>query len=80
MCAGRLGCLVDRRHDTWRQRSAHLLELRPGRHLLGEQRGLDAVKQSLKPADQLGLRYPQLGFAGQVALGEWKGEPVELGD
>ena len=33
----------------------HLLELGPGRHLLGEQRGLDAVEEALKPAHELGL-------------------------
>ena len=46
---------------TRRQRaSAHLLQLRPGGHLLGEQRGLDAVEQPFQPADQLGLGDPQL--------------------
>ncbi len=35
------------------QRPAHLLQLRPGGHLLGEQGGLDAVEQALQPAHQL---------------------------
>ena len=40
---------------------AHLLQLRLRRHLLGEQRGLDAVEEPLEPAHQLGLGDPQLG-------------------
>src|SRR6516164_10747802 len=40
---------------------AHLLELCASRHLLGEQRGLDAVEQPLQPADQLRLGDAQLG-------------------
>ena len=67
-------------HHAGRQRPAHLLELRPGGHLLGEQRGLDAVEQALQPADQLGLRDPQLGLAGRVVLGERQREPLELLD
>ena len=43
------------------QRAAHLLELRPRGHLLGVDRGLDAVEEALEPADQLGLGDPQLG-------------------
>ena len=35
------------------------------RHLLGEQRGLDAVEQALEPADELGLGDPQLGVGGR---------------
>ena len=54
------------RHHPGRERAAHLLQLTPGRHLLGEQRGLDAVEQALQPADQLGLRDPQLGLAGEL--------------
>ena len=53
-----------------RKRAAHLLQLGPGRPLLGEQRGLDAVEQALQPADQLGLRDPQLGLAGRLVLVE----------
>src|SRR5262249_32884697 len=36
----------------------HLLQLNPGGHLLGEQRGLDSVEQALQPAHQLSLRDP----------------------
>src|SRR4051812_963767 len=36
--------------------AAHLLELHPRRHLLREQRRLDAMEQPLEPADQLRLR------------------------
>ncbi len=46
-----------------RQLAPHLLELLAGLHLLREQRGLDAVEQSLEPADELRLRDPQLGIA-----------------
>ena len=66
--------------DAGRQRPAHLLELRPGGHLLGEQGGLDAVEQALQPADQLGLGDPQLGLARRVVLGERQREPLELLD
>ena len=72
--------VVRNRHHPRRERAAHLLELRPGRHLLGEQRGLDAVEQALQPADQLGLRDPQLGLAGQLVLGERQRQPFELAD
>ena len=44
-----------------------LLELLAGRHLLGEQRGLDAVEQALEPADELGLGDAQLGLASGVS-------------
>jgi hypothetical protein len=37
---------------------AHLLELGPGRHLLGEERGLNAVEEPLEPAHELGLGDP----------------------
>ena len=51
-----------RRADAGRQRAlAHLLQLLAGRHLLGEQRGLDAVEQPFQPADQLRLRDAQFG-------------------
>ena len=45
-----------------RELAPHLLELLAGRHLLGEQRGLDAVEQALEPPHQLGLGDPQLGL------------------
>ena len=38
----------------------HLVELLLRHRLLGEQRGLDAVEQAFEPADELGLREPQL--------------------
>ena len=56
-----LGSLLARLPDARRQAAAHLLQLGAGGHLLGEQRGLDAVEQALQPADQLGLGDPQLG-------------------
>ena len=61
-----------------RQGAAHLLELSPGRHLLGEQRGLNAVEQSLQPADQLSLGDPQLGVGGRRLVGERQRDPLEL--
>src|SRR4051794_8149489 len=51
-----------RRHPAGRKRPAHLLELRACRHLLGVDRRLDAVEETLEPADQLGLRDAQLGL------------------
>ena len=53
-----------RRHAGARRQLAHLLELLAGRHLLGEQRRLDAVEQALEPADELGLGDAQLGLGG----------------
>src|SRR4051812_39459541 len=41
------------------QRASHLLQLRTGGHLLGVDRGLDAVEEALQPADELGLRDAQ---------------------
>ena len=64
-----------------------LVERGPGRHLLGEQGGLDAMEQPLQPADQLGLGDPQFGVAhrllerrsaveegGGILVEEWTGE------
>ena len=45
-----------------REGAAHLLELGAGGHLLGVDRGLDAVEEALEPADELGLRDPQLAL------------------
>src|SRR5262245_9925363 len=56
----------------------HLLQLLTGRHLLGEQRGLDAVEQALQPADQLGLRDTQFGVRRNAFLRERQREPLEL--
>src|SRR5580693_5810182 len=65
--------------DTRGQRAlSHLLQLRTRGHLLGEQRGLDAVEQPLQPADQLSLRDPQLGIRRNGALSERQGETVEF--
>src|SRR5262245_20183413 len=56
-------------HARW-QGPAHLLELGARRHLLSEQRRLDAMEEPLQPADQLGLGDPQLGLGGQLVLGK----------
>ena len=53
-----------------RQAAADLLELGAGGHLLGVDRGLDAVEEALEPADQLGLGDPQLALGGRLVLGE----------
>ncbi len=42
--------------------TAHLLELCPRGHLLGEQRRLDAVEEPLEPADELRLGDAQFGL------------------
>src|SRR5690554_726625 len=47
---------------TARQLGPHLLELLARRHLLGEERGLDAVEEPLEPSDELGLGHPQFGL------------------
>ena len=47
--------------------AAHLLELRAGRHLLGEQGRLDAVEQPLEPTDQLRLRDAKLRLGRRLA-------------
>src|SRR5271157_6382514 len=62
----------------WQRPLAHVLELRPRRHLLREQRRLDAVEQALQPADQLGLRDPQLGIRWRRILAERQRQPLEL--
>ena len=40
----------------------HLVELGPGRHLLGDQRRLDPVEQPFEPSDQLGVGDAELGL------------------
>ena len=50
-----------------------------GGHLLGVDRGLDAVEQPLEPADQLGLGDPQLALAGRLLV-ERQRQPLELLD
>ena len=62
---------LSRHGDAGGQRAlAHLLELGARCHLLGEQRGLDAVEQALQPADELRLGDPQLGVRRDRVLGE----------
>src|SRR5579875_3006272 len=67
-----------RRLHPCRQLPTHLLELCPGGHLLGEQRGLDAVEEALEPAHELRLRDPQFGIARDGVLGERQRDPFEL--
>src|SRR3954468_24414724 len=57
------GAVVGRRRGlTAGERPApDVLQLRPRRHLLREQRGLDAVEDALEPAHELGLHDAQLG-------------------
>jgi hypothetical protein len=56
-------------HARW-QCAAHLLELGARRHLLREQRRLDAMEEALQPTNKLGLGDPQLGLGGQLVLGK----------
>ena len=56
-----------------------ILQLLLGRHLLCEQRGLDAVEQALQPADQLCLGDAQLGVRRRRRA-ERQRDPVELLD
>ena len=67
-------------HAGGQRAAAHLLELRARRHLLGEQRRLDAVEQPLEPADQLRLGDAQLGLGGHGIVGEGQRETLELVD
>ena len=60
------------------QLATHVLELLAGGHLLGEQRGLDAVEEALEPADELGLRQPQLDLGRRAVADEREGEALEL--
>lgn len=57
---------------------AHLFQLGAGGHLLGEQRGLDAVEQPLQPAHQLRLGDAQFGVRRRGVLVEGQGETVEF--
>ena len=57
---------------------AHVLELLARRHLLREQRRLDAVEQTLEPADQLRLCDAQLDIGGRDVGPERQRQPVEL--
>ena len=78
--AMRLLILVGRLHEPRGERAAHLLELRAGRHLLCEQRRLDAVEESFEPADQLRLGDSQLGLARRGVVRERQREPFKLID
>ena len=78
--AMRLLILVGRLHEPRGERAAHLLELRAGRHLLCEQRCLDAVEESFEPADQLRLGDSQLGLARRGVVRERQREPFKLID
>ena len=67
----------DRRHPAATRPGASARAV-ARRHLLGEQRGLDAVEQAFEPADQLGLRDPQLGVRRHSVLAERQRQPLEL--
>jgi len=55
-----------------------LLQLDAGSHLLGHQRGLDAVEEPLQPADELRLGDAELGLARRLLLGERPRDPAQL--
>ena len=60
---------------------AHLLQLGAGGHLLGEQRGLDAVEQPFEPADELRVGDAELGLAGGgLGVGERQRDALQLLD
>jgi hypothetical protein len=61
-----------------RKCAAHLLQLCAGGHLLGEQSGLDAVEETLQPADELGLGDPELGIGRDRVVAEPQSEPCRL--
>src|SRR6478609_1490485 len=63
-----------------RECPTHLLELGTRGHLLGVDRGLDAVEEALEPAHELGLRDPQLSLGRRALLGERQRQPLELLD
>ena len=67
-------------HEAGRERPPHLLKLGPCRHLLREQRGLDAVEQAFEPSDELGLGDPQFGLAGRGVVRERQRQPLKLLD
>ena len=62
-----------------REATPQLLELVLGRHLLGHQGRLDAVKETLEPADELGLCDPQFGVARGALAAERQGQTIEFG-
>ena len=57
--------------------ATHLLQLHPGGHLLGEQRGLDPVEQPLQPADELRLGEKVVGRVGSAVVSPRLG-PIAL--
>src|SRR5215217_2824673 len=77
---GRRGsAALSRNADAGRQGALpHLLQLLARRHLLGEQRGLDAVEQTFQPADELRLGDPELGVGRHAVLGERQRQPLEF--
>ena len=56
----------------------HGPELGLSLHGLGPQRRLDAVEQAFKPPDQLGLRHPDLGLAGDLVERVSEGRQLSL--
>src|SRR5215207_3816913 len=70
--------LLARPSTRWQRAAPHLLQLHPRRHLLREERRLDAMEQALQPANELRLGDPQLGVGRNGVLGERQGEPLQL--
>jgi hypothetical protein len=62
--AGPIGFLARRPTRADAAAASDLLELLAGGHLLGEECGLDAVKQALQPPDELSLGDAELGLRG----------------
>ena len=59
---------------AWGERSlSHLFQLRSCRHLLREQRRLDAVEEPFQPSHQLCLRDAQFRVGGDLIADEWQG-------
>src|SRR5699024_10463007 len=61
-----------------RKCAAHLHQLVLRRHLLGHQRRLDPVEQSLQPANQLSLGDAELGVGGGAVIGERQRDPKQF--
>src|SRR5450631_537834 len=62
-----------------RERTTHVLKLLLGCHLLGEERGLNAVEQPFEPSDELCLGNAQLGVRRRLIV-ERQGDSLELVD
>src|SRR5215217_143776 len=75
---GPTAALAGNAHAGRQRTLPHLLQLLARGHLLGEQRGLDAVEQAFEPADQLGLSDSQFGVRWDGVLGERQREPLEF--